>query len=88
MGVPDVLDYARDAIWVLLVVSTPVMLVGLVVGTVVALVQALTQIQEMTLGFVPKTVAIFLSLLLFMPFMLTTLTEFMDRTAARIATIE
>jgi flagellar biosynthesis protein FliQ len=88
MGVPDVLDYARDAIWVLLVVSTPVMLVGLVVGTVVALVQALTQIQEMTLAFVPKIVAIFLSLLLFMPFMLTTLTEFMDRTAARIATIE
>lgn len=88
MGVPDVLDYARDAIWVLLVVSTPVMLVGLVVGTVVALVQALTQIQEMTLAFVPKIVAIFLSLLLFMPFMLTTLMEFMDRTAARIATIE
>jgi len=85
MGVPEVLDYSRDAIFTLLIVSAPVMLVGLAVGLVVSLVQALTQIQEMTLAFVPKIVAIFLSLLVFMPFMLTTLMEFMERTAARIA---
>ena len=88
MGVPDVLDYARDAIYVLLVVSAPVMGVGLAVGLVVALVQALTQIQEMTLAFVPKIVAIFLALLMFMPFMLATLMDFMQRTAQRIAGLE
>lgn len=59
--------------------------VGLVVGVIVALFQALTQIQEMTLVFVPKILAIFLSLLLFMPFMITTITAYMQRLAGRIA---
>ena len=85
MGVAEVLDYMRDAIGVLLMVATPIMAVGLGVGVAIALVQALTQIQEMTLVFVPKIIAIFLSLLLFMPFMLNQMMSFMDRTAARIA---
>jgi flagellar biosynthetic protein FliQ len=85
MGIPEVLDYSRDAIWVLLIVSAPIMGVGLAVGIAIALVQALTQIQEMTLVFVPKIVAVFLSLILFMPFMLATMISFMERTAARIA---
>jgi flagellar biosynthesis protein FliQ len=50
----------------------------------VSLLQALTQIQETTLAFVPKIVVIFLSSLLFLPFMLSTLTEFMERISARI----
>ncbi len=65
---PQVLDLAREAIYVLIVVSAPMMLVGLGVGLVVSLFQALTQIQEMTLAFVPKIVAIFLTLLLTLPF--------------------
>jgi flagellar biosynthetic protein FliQ len=66
---PEVLDVARDAIATLLLVAAPLMLVGLVVGVAVSLLQALTQIQETTLIFVPKILAIFLALLIALPFM-------------------
>jgi flagellar biosynthesis protein FliQ len=66
---PEVLDVARDAIVTLLIVSLPLMLVGLVVGVVISLLQALTQIQETTLVFVPKIIAIFVALLIALPFM-------------------
>ena len=82
MTTADVVEVGRDAIWVLLMVASPIMAVGLIIGLTVALCQALTQIQEMTLVFVPKIIAIFISLLL-LPFMVTTLTGFMDRTALR-----
>ena len=65
----ETLDVARDAIWTIVVVSSPLMIVGLVVGVVVSLFQALTQIQEQTLVFVPKILAIFVTLLLALPFM-------------------
>jgi flagellar biosynthesis protein FliQ len=55
---PEVMDVARDAIVTLVVVASPLMLVGLVVGVAISLFQALTQIQEMTLVFVPKILAI------------------------------
>ena len=84
MTPPDVLDVARDAITVLLRVSGPVMLVGLSVGLMIALFQALTQLQEMTLTFVPKILAVFASLLLLLPFMMTSLIAFMERIAQRI----
>ena len=84
MTPPDVLDVARDAIIVLLRVSGPVMLVGLVVGMIIALFQALTQLQEMTLTFVPKILAVFASLLLLLPFMMTSLMAFMERIVQRI----
>lgn len=87
MEAADVLDVARDAIYVTVLVASPVMLVGLVVGLVIALFQALTQIQEMTLTFVPKIIAIFLSLLLFMPFMGRQMDDLMLRLADRIAGI-
>ncbi|MCH8862708.1 MAG: flagellar biosynthesis protein FliQ [Proteobacteria bacterium] len=80
----DLIDVARDAIFTLLIVASPVMAVALFVGLIIALFQALTQIQEMTLTFVPKIIAIFLSLLVFMPFMGATLGSFMERIAARI----
>ncbi len=64
----QVIDLAREAIYVLLLVSGPMMVVGLAVGLVVSLFQALTQIQEMTLAFVPKIVAIFITLLITLPF--------------------
>ena len=66
---PEVLDVGRDALVTLVLVSSPLMLVGLVVGVVISLFQALTQIQEMTLVFVPKILAIFGALLLALPFM-------------------
>ena len=65
----ETLDVARDAVWTIVVVSSPLMVVGLVVGVVVSLFQALTQIQEQTLIFVPKILAIFVTLLLALPFM-------------------
>jgi len=85
MNEADVLGIAREAIIVMIQIGAPVMLVALVVGLVVSLVQALTQVQEMTLTFIPKILAIFGSLLLFMPFMLATLSGFTERLMARIA---
>ena len=81
----EVLEIARDAIWVLLQVSAPVMLIALSVGLVIALLQALTQVQEMTIVFVPKIIAIFVSLLMFLPFMSMSLGGLMERVAQRIA---
>jgi flagellar biosynthetic protein FliQ len=82
---PEVIDVARDAIMTLVIVSAPLMLVGLVVGVVVSLFQALTQIQEMTLAFVPKILAMFAAMLLALPFMGDVLHGHMARLAARIA---
>jgi len=81
---PEVLDVARDAIYTLIIVSAPVMLVGLTVGVAISLLQALTQIQEMTLAFVPKILAIFISLLIALPFMAEKMNAEMLRIAARI----
>lgn len=84
MNGADVIDVAQDAIWVIIKVAGPVMFIALIVGLVISLFQALTQIQEMTLTFVPKIIAIFVSLLLFFPFMGDTLEAFMQRIAERI----
>ncbi|MGB7257411.1 MAG: flagellar biosynthesis protein FliQ [Pseudolabrys sp.] len=81
----EVLDVAREAIMTLILVASPVMLVGLAVGVVISLLQAVTQIQEMTLAFVPKILAIFVSLLIALPFMAEKLQAEMIRIAARIA---
>ena len=80
-----VLELGREATWVMMLVAGPLLIVGTVVGVVVALLQALTTIQEMTLIFVPKIVAMLLALVLFLPFMLTTLIEFTQRLFERIA---
>ncbi|MDI3468284.1 MAG: Flagellar biosynthesis protein FliQ [Pseudolabrys sp.] len=82
----EVLDIAREAIMTLLWVASPVMIVGLVVGVAISLLQALTQIQEMTISFVPKILAIFVTLLISLPFMAEKLHGEMLSIAARIAT--
>jgi flagellar biosynthetic protein FliQ len=81
---PETLDVARDAIWTIVVVSSPLMVVGLVVGVIVSLFQALTQIQEQTLIYVPKIIAIFVTLLLALPFMADSLHGHMMRISSRI----
>jgi flagellar biosynthetic protein FliQ len=81
---PEVLDVAKDSIFTLEVVASPLMLVGLGVGVAISLFQALTQIQEMTLVFVPKILAIFVAMLLALPFMADALQSHMARLAARI----
>ena len=80
-----ILDVGRDGIVTFLKVGGPIMLVALVVGLAVSLVQALTQIQEQTLVYAPKIIAIFVSLLLFLPLMGALLGGFMREIAARIA---
>jgi len=84
MSGPEVLDLAREGIWTLLKVSGPMMLVGLAVGIAIALFQALTQIQEMTLLFIPKIIAIFVTMLVTLPFMGSMLSSYMDRIVAHI----
>lgn len=81
---PETLDVARDAIWTIVIVSGPLMAVGLIVGVAISLVQALTQIQEQTLVFVPKIIAMFLTMLLALPFMADALHGQMMRISSRI----
>lgn len=86
MNEAQALDVAREAIYALLIVSSPLMLIGLAVGLVIAIFQALTQIQEVTLTFVPKIIVIFLSMIVLLPFMLQRLQDLtiflMDRIVA------
>lgn len=84
----EVIELVQDGLFVLLKVSTPIMLVALIVGLLVALFQALTQIQEMTLTFVPKIIAIFFCIMLVLPWMLETLMSFTEQIADKIVTIE
>ena len=81
---PEVLDVARDAIVTLVLVASPLMLIGLAVGVAISLFQALTQIQEQTLVFVPKIVAMLVTLVLALPFMADALHAEMMRISSRI----
>jgi flagellar biosynthesis protein FliQ len=80
----ETLDFARESIYLLLVLAAPAMLTALVVGVAIGLLQALTQIQEMTLVFVPKILAIFLVLLVALPFAGSAMATYMENIAARI----
>ncbi len=71
-----IIGLARNAMEVTLLVSAPLLLAGLAVGLIVSIFQAVTQIQEMTLTFIPKIVAVFLALLIFFPWMLEMMTSF------------
>ncbi len=79
-----IIETAQQAMLITMQISAPVLLVGLVVGVAIALIQALTQIQEITLVFVPKIMAIFLSMFIFLPWMLNTLVVFMQALAERM----
>jgi flagellar biosynthetic protein FliQ len=81
----EVLDFGRDALWTTVIMCAPAMVAGLVVGLVIAFFQALTQVQEMTLVFVPKIIAIFVALLIFLPLMGATLAAFANQIFTRIA---
>jgi flagellar biosynthesis protein FliQ len=81
----DAIDFARSAMLVLMEIIAPSMLTALVVGLGIGLLQALTQIQEMTLVFVPKIVCIFIVLLIALPFAGAALSGLMTDIAGRIA---
>jgi len=83
----SIVELARESIIVLLQVSGPLMLISLVVGLVISLFQALTQIQEQTLTFVPKIVILFVAMLVLLPFMISTLVAFTERLIDRIISL-
>lgn len=74
-----VIDIGQQAIYTVLLVSAPVLLLGLAVGLLVSIFQATTQIQDQTLSFVPKIVAALLGVAIFGPWMLRTLVDFAYR---------
>lgn len=88
MTAVEVVDVMREGIWVLLKVAGPAMIVSLVIGLIISLFQALTQLQEPTLTFVPKILAIFGTLIITMPFMISTMVTFMEQLAQRIAGLQ
>jgi len=76
MNEAAVIELGRESMWVVLKIAGPIMMMGLGIGLIIALFQALTTIQEMTLTFVPKILVILGSVILFLPFMMTTIIEF------------
>ncbi|MDD9876740.1 MAG: flagellar biosynthesis protein FliQ [Magnetovibrio sp.] len=76
MNEAAVLEVGREALWVILKTAGPIMMAGLAIGLIIALFQALTTIQEMTLTFVPKILVIFSAVILFLPWMMSTVVEF------------
>ncbi|HXQ51243.1 MAG TPA: flagellar biosynthesis protein FliQ [Stellaceae bacterium] len=84
MNANDAIEIGRETIMVAIKLGAPAMLLALAVGLAIAFLQALTQIQEMTLTFVPKMLVILVSLMVFLPFMLATLTSFTESLMGRI----
>lgn len=84
MSPEAVLAFGRQAMELLLLVSAPVLLVALVVGLTVSLFQAVTQINEATLSFLPKLVAIIVALMIAGPWMMSTLVEYLQRVITSI----
>jgi flagellar biosynthetic protein FliQ len=87
MNQTEIIETVREAILIALQIGAPPMLVGLMVGVTIALFQALTQVQEITLVFVPKIIAIFLSIFFFFPGFAAILIAFMETLADRIIAI-
>jgi flagellar biosynthetic protein FliQ len=86
MSQGEVLTVARETIWVILKTALPLLLVSLIVGLIVSLFQTLTSIQEQTLTFVPKLLAIFLSLMLLGSWMANTIGTFVETLWSNFAT--
>ncbi|MCH9844406.1 MAG: flagellar biosynthesis protein FliQ [Alphaproteobacteria bacterium] len=83
----EVLEFGRYAVITLLSLSLPLLMISLGVGLAISLLQTLTQIQEMTITFVPKIIVIFISIFLLMPYMAGKLSAFMDFVANAIINI-
>lgn len=74
-----VIQIGKDALWVALMVASPVLIAGLIIGLAVGIFQAVTQIHEMTLTFIPKILVVAVVLIVFLPWMLNTLLTFTIR---------
>lgn len=84
----EVVDIGRDALYLLLRCALPILLVAMIVGVVIGLLQAVTQIQEMTLTFVPKIIAVFLTIIIVMPYIITNIMDFTEELNARIIRVD
>jgi flagellar biosynthetic protein FliQ len=82
-----VLSLGREAIIITLLVSSPMLAFGLIVGLTISILQAVTQIHEMTLTFIPKIVAVAVALILFLPWMLNLILDFTTRLFGNIPMI-
>ena len=87
MEAVEFVDIGRDALWIVLKAAGPLLLSALLIGLTIALFQALTSIQEMTLTFVPKILVIFIALIVFLPYMTNTLLEFGQEIYGRIGSV-
>ena len=88
MNETQIIDVSREAIFTVIKIAGGPLLAALVVGIIISIFQALTQIQEQTLTFVPKILVVFIMVLLMMPFMLGTLETFVRSLADRIIAIQ
>lgn len=79
MTIDAVADIASQALFLIVEVSLPVLLISLIVGLVISIFQTVTSIQEQTLTFVPKIICVFLSLMLFGPWMMQKMVDFMTQ---------
>ena len=84
----EVIEVIREGVYVLIIVSAPLMIVALVVGLAISLLQALTQLQEATLTFVPKVLAMLITLMIALPFMIQTLSDFAMKLQDKIVHID
>ena len=73
-----VLDITSEALWTVMIVSAPLLIISLIVGLIVSIFQAITSIQEQTLTFIPKLIAIFIGIMLFGSFIINTVVGFME----------
>ena len=79
MSQQDVINIARNTIWVIIETSMPLLLVSMVVGLIISLFQTLTSIQEQTLTFVPKLIAIFVALMFMGSWLMNTIVQYMTQ---------
>ncbi len=79
MTIDDIVQISSDALYTIVITAAPVLLVSLIVGLIVSIFQTVTSIQEQTLTFVPKILAIFISLLIFGHWMMNNMVQFMER---------
>lgn len=86
-SVQHAVDLGREALWVTLKLSVPLLVVGLVVGLCVSLVQAVTQIQEQTLAFIPKILAVVATLFILLPWMLLVIIEYAGRLLGELSRV-
>ncbi len=87
MDTQFIVELARNSIYTTLLVSSPMLILALIVGLSISILQSITQIQEMTLTFIPKIIAVAIALVIFLPWMITTVVSFASQLFSIIPTL-